>query len=51
MTGENGPALEGWQVTARCCGELHAMDDIDCRVCQERLRPLDMPPVWDGDQN
>lgn len=48
-THDNAPALEGWQVYAKCCGVLHELADVDCGVCLELLRPLDMPPVWDGD--
>lgn len=41
MTGENAAPLDGWQVTGKCCGELHIT--VECRICQERVRPLDMP--------
>lgn len=33
MVGENAPPPEGWQATARHCGEL--CETGVCRICQE----------------
>jgi hypothetical protein len=39
-TRDNGPVLDGWQVTGRCCGELHAT--VECSVCLNDVKP-DLP--------
>jgi hypothetical protein len=36
-TRDNGPVLEGWQVTGRCCGELHIT--VACSVCLNDVKP------------
>jgi hypothetical protein len=46
MVGENGPQLDGWAVTGRCCGELH--DTVECSVCLQRVKadlPLTPPNI------
>ena len=42
VTYDNAPPLEGWQVTGRCCGELHIT--VDCSVCLNAIKP-DLPLV------
>jgi hypothetical protein len=41
-TRDNGPVLEGWAVTGRCCGELH--NTVACSVCLNDVKP-DLPLV------
>lgn len=36
-THDNGPVLDGWQVTGRCCGILH--DTVECTVCLMAVKP------------
>lgn len=49
-TFDNAPALDGWTVTARCCGLLH--ETIECSVCGEFTKPEQaIPPLIELGEN